>query len=110
MFIQDGTVDDLAKLYATCDDNAGHHLVVVHKTGRVEILELGDRQPPRSPNPQYLFWRETYARGNGYVGPIAAADHDYMAGEFAYLKQHWDRRSQDLVDWTVQPNQPAKHP
>ena len=74
--------EELAKLLSVCDDEAAHHVLWVGHGGEVHITPL-----PRDASPGSFAERneaaikfsvECYARGNGYVGKLAAADRVWV--------------------------------
>ncbi|AUZ47176.1 hypothetical protein [Pseudomonas orientalis] len=45
-----------------------------------------------------LFRLETWAKGSGYVGNVAASDEVWVTQIFNALKQNWPRPSSDYID------------
>lgn len=45
-----------------------------------------------------LFRLETWAKGSGYVGIVAASDEVWVMQIFNALKQNWPRPSSDYID------------
>ena len=45
-----------------------------------------------------LFRLETWAKGSGYVGNVAASDEVWVTQIFNALKQNWPKPSSDYID------------
>ncbi|MBF6028469.1 hypothetical protein ICY20_12030 [Pseudomonas sp. P115] len=45
-----------------------------------------------------LFRLETWAKGSGYVGNVAASDEVWVTQIFNALKQNWPKPSHDYID------------
>lgn len=45
-----------------------------------------------------LFRLETWAKGSGYVGNVAASDEVWVMQIFNALKQNWPKPSSDYID------------
>ncbi|MGY4638988.1 hypothetical protein ACVWVP_002918 [Pseudomonas sp. TE24901] len=45
-----------------------------------------------------LFRLETWAKGSGYVGKVAASDEVWVTQIFNALKQNWPKPSSDYID------------
>jgi len=92
---QKPSVEQLSALLGACDDEASHHVLWVDKAAAVRVSPspaVFGEQPGRQ------FCYESYAAGNGYVGPIAAADTAYVAKLLDRLVRHWRDRRTGLVD------------
>lgn len=86
------TKDQLASLLAACDDRAGHHALWVDDDGEVRITKLPRIWPPPEVDSDIKQARvrvETFHAGNGYVGPEAAANADWVAELFGWLTRDW---------------------
>jgi hypothetical protein len=92
MNIQNPDIDALRKLIADADDTAGHHIVWLDLDGNVHVSLLVDEFPieweKRNEN-RYKFRLESFAQGNGYVGPEAAKDERHLKAMMAQLKHGW---------------------
>ena len=86
------TGGELRKLISTCDDSAGHHVLWVKKSGEVDLSRISQDQTPlgfQQAHPEMQMRFETFLAGNGYVGPEAAADADWVSELFDRLLQQW---------------------
>lgn len=97
------TVEDLAKLFAQCDDKAGHHILWVDHDGNVFIdLLRHDRTPAwwgEEFDGKYKFRWETFVSGNGYVGKDAAQDSEYVKEKLKALMNDWKQNKKGYVDY-----------
>jgi hypothetical protein len=96
------------ELVASCDDNAGHHVLWASISGGVEFGVLTpelDLSPIGFENstPSMKLRFETYSRGNGYVGFEAAKDSEYIERLYKALLAKWGERSSgarvDYIDY-----------
>lgn len=75
------TLSQLKTLFASADDEAGHHVLWVGADGAVHLDALPDDVNPVSfeeSKPSMRARFETFAQGSGYVGPEAAEDDAWM--------------------------------
>ena len=86
------TVDDLRTLLSVQNDDAGHHIVWVDASGNVHVDTVPDDDSPvgfaRS-LPNVKLRLETLQAGNGYTGPEAAKDDDWVKRLFNGLVENW---------------------
>ncbi|HDX8429046.1 TPA: hypothetical protein RQN23_003756 [Aeromonas veronii] len=90
---QSPSVEQLKGLLSACNDNAGHHILWVQKTGDVHITLLPRDLTPsgfEAKNPDMALRYETFDRGNGYVGVEAASDNNFVTSLFNRLTAEWD--------------------
>ncbi len=85
------TVQQLSQLLAVCNDDAGHHILWVSKTGDVSVTQINDIGPIGfEQNTSSMAMRyETFQRGNNYVGQEAANDNDYVNKVLKDLMNEW---------------------
>ena len=96
------TTEDVAALFASKSDTAGHHMLWVSKTGDVFL----DQIPPHTAPVQYeqrierrmKFRFETYMAENGYVGLEASKVKNDMDKIRASLVSNWKSGSQGYVE------------
>ena len=100
---QNPTVEDLANLFAQCDDSAGHHILWVDNSGSVFIDLLPEDKTPAwwaiNFDGKYKFRWETFVRGNGYVGIGAGNDEEYVEKQLKKLIEHWTQGKSDYIDY-----------
>ena len=94
------TMDELRNLVAGCDDGACSHIVWVEKNGDVHIEPNPEHILPKhwDDRPSLQFRLETLDRGNGYVGPDAANDEEWVERLFKGLVDNWARGTQGYCD------------
>jgi len=82
---------ELAELLAVCDDEATHHVVWVSNSGRVSITPLvpGMASIDVRRRPDFRFQYETLIAGNGYTGPAAAQDDEWVDRLLKALVRDW---------------------
>ncbi len=86
--------DQLRELLARQDDNAGHHVLWVAPNGDVTVTILPRGLPAVDFHPvsgDVRLRYETFLAGNGYVGPEAAADDEWVSELFDRLVTEWRR-------------------
>lgn len=89
------TAQQLSALMARCDDNAGHHVLWVSKSGDVEISLLNDQGPIgfEEETSSMAIRYETFQRGNSYVGIDAANDANHVNSVLKHLTTEWEKYS-----------------
>ncbi len=91
---QSPNLDALRRLVIQCDDQAGHHLLWIDRSGQVTITRLSSGDTPalwlREHQGQVAVRLESFQRGGGYVGPKAGADEAYLKGLLAEIQEAWD--------------------
>jgi hypothetical protein len=97
------TQEQLRALIASCDDEAGGHVVWVDPQGGVHVTQLGWDITPggwaAKMGDRIQFRYETFQCGNGYVGPEAAQDDEYVSGLFRSLLHDWQRGACGYIDY-----------
>lgn len=91
------SIEQLKSLLAACDDDVGHHILWVKKTGDVHISVLPENLTPagfEETNPEMALRYETFQCGNGYVGVDAASDDDFVTDLFNRLTSKWSSGKQ----------------
>lgn len=99
------TIDELARLFASHQDNHDSHVLWVCTSGEVHI----DCLAPHSQESEFEKARHNmrarlkmYRRGQGYVGKKAAADKDFIGRVLQTLSHEWqlmqDQSGVRLVD------------
>ncbi|VUF53794.1 hypothetical protein HYP22_gp41 [Escherichia phage ESSI2_ev015] len=85
------TVSQLSQLISVCDDNAGHHILWVSKSGDVAVTQINDLSPIgfEENTPSMAMRYETFQRGNDYVGKNAAEDATHMERLLRDLLNEW---------------------
>jgi hypothetical protein len=89
----DPTKAELRQLLCECDDEANSHVVWVDDLGDVNISTLLQGVGPvdlERLHPDMKVRLETLHRGGGYVGPLAAADPDWVSQLFDGLVERWE--------------------
>jgi hypothetical protein len=92
---------NLKVLLALADDEEGSHMIWVSETGEVHIEVLPDYFAPAAyvkELPGFRFRLETLHKGNGWTGPVAASDDNWVDRLYASLTQHWKTGTQGYVD------------
>jgi hypothetical protein len=85
--------EELRSLIACCNDYEAHHILWVDKAGYVYISVLPEELTPAAFEEslsQLLFRYETFAQGNGYAGPSASRDNEYVMRLFGNLLRDWN--------------------
>jgi hypothetical protein len=87
------TKEQLADLLRPWDDRAAHHVLWVDRSGDVHITKVAKTWPPPEPGSDVLnnalVRIETFRAGNGYVGPEAAADDEWLTDALDWLMRDW---------------------
>ncbi|EAM8994566.1 hypothetical protein E1L19_08660 [Salmonella enterica subsp. enterica] len=85
------TAQQLSQLLSVCNDDAGHHILWVSKTGDVSVTLINDIGPIgfEQNTPSMAMRYETFQRGNKYVGQEAANDESYVNRLLKDLINEW---------------------
>jgi len=81
------TAEELADLLRHLDDQNYSHRMWVDHDGEVHVSVIPDHEEKIRAKSKFCY--ESLDVGNGYVGPRAAADADYIKKELEYLKRDW---------------------
>ena len=99
------TIDELARLFASHQDNHDSHVLWVCKSGEVHIDCLAPHSQESEFEKAHHSMRarlKMYRRGQGYVGKKAAADKDFIGRVLQTLSHEWqlmqDQSEVRLVD------------
>ncbi len=87
------TLENVRKLIASKDDSANRQIRVT-KDGRVSLSDVVGSQDLEN----LAFRFETMGRGNGYVGPDAAADDALVQRIYDALKKNWPTPTSTYVE------------
>jgi len=87
------TIIDLAELLMPLNDNASDHITWVDFEGDVQVTKTSVIRENAK------FWYETLELGNGYVGPQAANDQEYLGKELDRLKRDWSNDAKGAIDF-----------
>ncbi len=87
------TIIDLAELLIPLNDNSSDHITWVTFEGEVQVTKTSVIRENAK------FWYETLELGNGYVGPQAAKDHEYLEKELDRLKRDWSKDANGCIDF-----------
>jgi len=94
--------EQLKRLFASCDDTAGHHILYVTPDGEVVIVQLPQNLGPAgwaSVNKDNIKFRlETWIRGNGYTGSKAAENPTWINRIFECITNHWEKGTKGYID------------
>ncbi|MFI8981163.1 hypothetical protein [Ectopseudomonas khazarica] len=86
------SIEQLKSLLAACNDEEGHHILWVTKTGEVHISVLSEELGPigfEESKPEMALRYETFQCGNDYVGLNAASDERFVSRLFRSLIAEW---------------------
>ncbi len=96
------TKQQLKNLFASQDDKAGHHVIWVSTDGAVNLDVIPDKMAPigfeKSLNNRMQFRLETMVADNGYVGPLAAKDDQWMDRVYAALVDNYANGVSGYID------------
>jgi|SRR5471032_2660748 len=89
------TVKELSEIISKCDDNLGHHILWVSKSGDVQIERLNGLSPIgfEQATPSMAVRYETFQQGNDYVGEQAAESVSYVSKLLNDLTTAWKNYS-----------------
>lgn len=94
--------DKLIQLIAAQNDSEGHHILWVDNLGDVHCEVLPSDLTPagwdKKMEGNFKFRMESYVRGNGYVGPEASRDDDWMSLLYSKLLEKWSSNTRGLAD------------
>lgn len=96
------TRQQLRALMFAVDDGSDHHVVWVGHDGEVHIEAMQGRTPAsweEQNEARIRFRLESYQRGNGYLGPDAAKDDQWVGRVFEQLTKAWADGRTEMVDW-----------
>lgn len=88
MIVKVPSIAQLKEVIASGDDSRLNSLVL-KKTGEFELLDITGRLPSEVIYPDVVGRFETFADGNGYVGPDAAGDDDFISNMFNDMMELW---------------------
>jgi hypothetical protein len=95
------TKKQLAELFAKCHDEENHHILWVREDGEVFVTPVPNEGISAALEGELKVARfryETFAAGNDYVGPKAAADEGYMDEMFGYITRDWQQGLTGYID------------
>ena len=87
------TVDAVRQLLASASDDV-HNQLRVTKSGIAYLSTVTGGQDIDG----LLFRLETWAKGSGYLGNVAASDEVWVMQIFNALKDNWPNPSDDYID------------
>lgn len=90
------TTEELANLLKPLDDQNYAHMMWVDHNGEVNISVVPEHEEKILAKAKFRY--ETLNAGNGYVGPTAAADDDYIKQELEYLKRDWAKDAKGYIE------------
>lgn len=97
------TADQLRTLIAPRDDQVGHHIVWIDKSGVVHVDTLDVENRPIAIEKKHrgdmLVRYPTLDQRNGYVGPKAAMNDKWIAQLLRELVQGWAERKTGTVHY-----------
>jgi hypothetical protein len=76
------TLEQVRSLFASADDDAGHHCLWIDTDGEVHLDTIPEHLTPNGfedSQPAMAVRFETFGQGNGYVGSQAAKDDRFIA-------------------------------
>ncbi|WP_300627206.1 hypothetical protein [Pseudomonas sp.] len=88
------TLAAVRQLIASANDDE-HNQLRVSKTG---IAYISSGVVGGADIGGLLFRLETWSKGSGYVGNVAASDEVWVVQIFNALKQNWPKPSSDYID------------
>ena len=91
------TIEELAALIRPLDDQNYSHKMWVDYDGDVHISIVPENEEKIHAKSKFRY--ECLDRGNGYVGPKAANDEEYVEKELEYLKRDWARGAEGYIDF-----------
>ena len=94
--------EQLIRLIASKDDNAGHHMLWVSIDGDVLLDTIPKDQSPvgyaKSLEERIQFRLETMMAGNGYVGTNAARDEKWVDRLYTALLKYYEGGLKGYID------------
>lgn len=87
------SMEQLKSLLAACNDEEGHHILWVCRTGEVHVSVLPEGLGPigfQESKPEMALRYETFQCGNDYVGLNAASDEEFVSRLFRSLIAEWE--------------------
>jgi hypothetical protein len=97
------TKSQLRALLASCDDDAGCHVIWVGQDGKVHAEQLPKDLTPfeweQRMGSQIKFRYETLDCGNRYVGEEASKDPKWVDELFGWLERDWARGAEGYLDY-----------
>ena len=96
---------EFIQMLASRDDTKCDHVIWISDTGKLFITPLTNNvlaNQLESHHQDMLCRFETLGRGNGYVGPDAAKDKEYVAEYFAHILKAWRVRHSGYISAFVE--------
>ena len=87
------TLDELKTLFASCNDEAGHHVLWVDKSGEVNLSVIPKDLTPagfEQATTQMQIRYEAFIQGSKYVGISASRDQSFMEKIFDSIRKNWN--------------------
>lgn len=82
----------LIDIFSSCDDQAGHHVLWVSRSGDVNMGLMSSDSSPHSfdpKNPDIFLRYETFRQGSGLVGKAASKNKSFLDRIFRSLLSEW---------------------
>lgn len=86
------TLDELKTLFASCNDDAGHHVLWIDKEGEVnlsvipkDLTQAGFEEATAQMQIRY----EAFIQGSNYVGISASKNQSLMEKIFESIRKNW---------------------
>jgi len=89
------TTEELADLFRPLDDQNYSHRMWVDHDGEVHVSVIPEHEDEIRAKSKFRY--ESLDVGNGYVGPRAAADEEYIKKELEYLKRDWAKGADGYI-------------
>ncbi len=89
------TTEELADLLRPLDDQNYSHRMWVDHDGEVRVSVVPEHEEEILARSKFRY--ESLDAGNGYAGPRAAADDEYIKKELEYLQRDWARGAEGYI-------------
>ena len=86
------SLDELKEMFASCNDDAGHHVLWIDKFGEVNLSVIPKDLTPaafQKETTQMQIRYEAFIQGSKYVGISASKDQGFMEKIYDNIRKNW---------------------
>jgi hypothetical protein len=86
------SLDELKEMFASCNDDAGHHVLWIDKFGEVNLSVIPKDLTPaafQKETTQMQIRNEAFIQGSKYVGISASKDQGFMEKIYDNIRKNW---------------------
>jgi hypothetical protein len=94
------SLDELKEMFASCNDDAGHHVLWVDKSGEVNLSVIPKdltQAAFQEETTQMQIRYEAFIQGSKYVGISASKDQSFMEKIYDNIRKNWASVEEKVV-------------